>query len=61
MPLFNGSIDQLIREERMNIQKYLAGQIDLKIEIDKKDQNIFNDMEDESIWYKKLQSKKILA
>ena len=61
MPLFNGSIDQLIREERMNIQKYLAGQIDLKIEIDKKDQNIFNDMDDESIWYKKLQSKKILA
>jgi len=61
MPLFNGSIDQLIMEERMNIQKYLAGQIDLKIEIDKKDQNIFNDMEDESIWYKKLQSKKILA
>ena len=61
MPLFNGSIDKLIMDERMNIQKYLAGQIDLKIEIDKKDQNIFNDMEDESIWYKKLQSKKILA
>jgi len=61
MPLFNGSIDKLIMDERMNIQKYLAGQIDLKIEIDKKDQNVIYDMEDESIWYKKLQSKKILA
>jgi len=53
MPLLNGSVDELIMEERMNIQKYLAGQIDLRIEMDKEDQNVLNGMEEENIWLEK--------
>jgi len=53
MPLLNGSVDRLIMEERKNIQKYLAGQIDLKIEMDLEDRNVLNGMEDESIWLEK--------
>jgi len=53
MPLLNGSVDELIMAERKNIQKYLAGQITLRIEVDKRDLDLFRDMEDESIWLEK--------
>jgi len=53
MPLLNGSVDRLIMEERSKMRKYLAGQIDLRIEIDKEDRNVLNGMEDERIWLEK--------
>lgn len=61
MPLIGKLLDDLILKERSEIHKYLLGEKNLEIEIDKTDEKVLNDMEDESIWLKRLPSKKILA
>lgn len=61
MPLLDGTIDDLILKERKNIQKYLAGQIELKIVIDKWDEYLLRNVEEENTWLERQLSKKILA
>lgn len=60
MPLSGKALDDLILSERSEIHKYLLGEKNLDIEIDKEDEKVLKDMEEENIWLKKLPSKKIL-
>ena len=60
MSLTGKVFDELILKERSEIHKYLLGEKNLDIEIDKEDEKVIKDMEEENIWLKKLPSKKIL-
>lgn len=60
MPLAGKALDDLILSERSDIYKSLLEEKPLNIETDKEDEKVLNDMEEESIWLKRLPSKKIL-
>lgn len=60
MSLTGKVFDELILKERSEIHKYLLGEENLEIEIDKTDEKVTKDMEEDEIWLKRPPSKKIL-